>query len=181
MKFLPTELSGAWLIEPELISDERGSFARTWCAREFEARSLNPRLVQCNISVNRRCGTVRGLHFQREPHAEAKLVRCTRGAIFDVVVDLRPDSPTYCRWSAAELSAENHRQFYIPEGFAHGFQTLTDDCEVLYQMSQFFHPESAVGVRWDDAAFGIHWPATERRILSDRDASYPDFPEARSR
>src|SRR3990167_2427016 len=104
MKFLPTELSGAWLIEPELISDERGSFARTWCAREFEARGLNPRLVQCNISVNRRCGTVRGLHFQREPHAEAKLVRCTRGAIFDVVVDLRPDSPTYCRWSAAELS-----------------------------------------------------------------------------
>ncbi len=180
MLFHPTELSGAWLIEPELISDERGSFARTWCAREFEERGLNPRLVQCNISVNRLRGTLRGMHFQREPHSEAKLVRCTRGAIYDVIVDLRLDSPTCRRWSAFELSADNHRQLYIPEGFAHGFQTLTDDSEVFYQMSQVLHPESATGVRWDDPAFGIRWPVVERRILSPRDASYPDSHEPRA-
>lgn len=179
MIFVPTELSDAWLIEPELISDERGSFARIWCAHEFEERGLNPRLVQCNISFNHRRGTLRGMHYQRVPYAEAKLVRCTRGTIWDVIVDLRRESPTYCRWFAVELSAENRRALFIPEGVAHGFQTLTDDSEVFYQMSQTFHPESSAGVRWNDVAFGIRWPDVERRIISSRDASYPDYHEAR--
>ncbi len=175
MLFLPTEVSGAWLIEPELISDERGSFARTWCAHEFEERGLNPRLLQCNISTNRLRGTVRGMHFQREPHAEAKLVRCTRGAIFDVIVDLRSGSPTYCRWAGQELSADNHRMFYIPEGFAHGFQTLTDDVEVFYQMSREFVPGVSCGVRWDDPAIGIRWPSPIS-IISERDQTWPELP-----
>lgn len=174
MKFLPTELSGAWLIEPELISDERGSFARTWCAREFEERGLNPRLVQCNISTNRRRGTVRGMHYQREPHAEAKLVRCTRGAIYDVIVDLRPGSPTFRRWAAQELSADNHRLFYIPEGFAHGFQTLTDDAEVFYQMSREFVPGVSCGVRWNDPAINIHW-SLPISIIAERDQTWPEL------
>ena len=175
MLFLPTELLGSWLIEPELISDERGSFGRTWCAAEFEKRGLNPRLVQCNISTNRRRGTVRGMHFQREPHAEAKLVRCTRGAICDVIVDLRPGSPTFRQWVAQELSADNHRLFYIPEGFAHGFQTLTDDAEVFYQMSREFVPGAASGVRWDDPAIRIDWPLPIR-IISERDQTWPELP-----
>ena len=166
---------GPWLIEPELISDERGSFARTWCAAEFEERGLNSRLVQCNISTNRLRGTVRGMHFQREPHAEAKLVRCTRGAICDVIVDLRPDSPTFRRWIAQELSADNHRLFYIPEGFAHGFQTLTDDAEVFYQMSREFVPGAASGVRWDDPALRIDWPLPIS-IISERDQTWPELP-----
>ncbi len=169
MIFHPTDLADAWLIEPELISDERGAFARTWCAREFEERGLNPRLSQCNISINHHQGTIRGMHFQREPHAEAKLVRCTRGAIYDVIVDLRPDSVTRFRWTAFELSAENHRLLYIPEGFAHGFQTLTDDSEVCYQMSREYSPSSVDGVRWDDPFLAIRWPMTEQRIISPRD------------
>lgn len=177
MLFLSTEISGAWLIEPELISDERGSFARTWCAREFEKRGLNPRLVQCNISTNRRRGTLRGMHFQRAPHAEAKLVRCTRGAIFDVIVDLRPGSPTFARWVGQELSADNHRMFYIPEGFAHGFQTLTDECELFYQMSHAYEPTSSAGVRWDDPTIGIQWPMRENCIVSERDINLPFLEE----
>jgi len=174
MIFHPTEFAGAWLIEPELVSDERGAFARTWCAREFEQRGLNPQLVQCNVSLNHRRGTVRGMHFQREPHAEAKLVRCTRGAIFDVIVDLQPESPTYRRWSGFELSADNHRTLYIPERFAHGFQTLTDDAEVFYQMSREYHAASATGVRWDDPAIRVEWPLPVS-IISTRDQSWPEW------
>jgi dTDP-4-dehydrorhamnose 3,5-epimerase len=174
MLFLPSEIPGAWVIEPEWISDERGAFARTWCAHEFESHGLNPRLVQCNLSINHRRGTVRGMHFQREPHAEAKLVRCTRGAIYDVIVDLRTDSPTYGRWIGQELSADNHRMFYIPEGFAHGFQTLTDDAEVFYQMSREFVPGMSCGVRWDDPAIHVRWPLPIS-IISERDQSWPEL------
>ncbi|MBC8113742.1 MAG: dTDP-4-dehydrorhamnose 3,5-epimerase [Candidatus Saccharimonas sp.] len=172
MLFLPSELSGAWLIEPELISDERGSFARTWCAREFEERGLNPRLAQCNISWNHRQGTVRGMHFQREPHAEAKVVRCTRGAIYDVIVDLRPESKTFCQWIARELTAENRLMLYIPEGFAHGFQTLADDTEILYQMSCEHHSLSAAGLKWNDPAIAVCWPLPISKI-SQRDLAWP--------
>jgi dTDP-4-dehydrorhamnose 3,5-epimerase len=174
MIFLPTELPGAWLIEPELISDERGSFARTWCEGEFRQRGLNPRLAQCNISINRRRGTVRGMHLQRGPHAEAKLVRCTRGAIFDVLVDLRPESSTYRRWIARELSDDNRRMLYIPEGVAHGFQSLTDNAEVFYQMSREHHPESAFGIRWNDPAIAIQWPLLPC-CISSRDLAWQDL------
>ena len=174
MIFHSTELAGAWLIEPELVSDDRGAFARTWCAKEFEERSLNPHLAQCNISINRSQGTVRGMHFQREPHAETKLVRCTRGAIFDVIVDLRPESPTYRRWRGFELSATNHRSLYIPERFAHGFQTLTDDSEVFYQMSREYHAASSTGVRWNDPAVAVEWPR-EVALISQRDLTWPEL------
>ncbi len=174
MIFTPLELAGAWLIEPEFISDERGSFARTWCAREFEEHGCNSRLVQCNISVNRLRGTLRGMHFQCERHAEAKLVRCTRGAIHDVIVDLRSDSPTYRRWMACELSDDNHRMLYIPEGVAHGFQTLTDNSEIFYQMSREHHPESSAGFRWNDPAIAISWPLPLGPI-SLRDLMWPDL------
>lgn len=174
MLFHPTTLAGAWLIEPELVSDERGAFARTWCAKEFEERGLNPHLVQCNVSINRLAGTVRGMHFQREPHAEAKLVRCTRGAIYDVIVDLRPDSPTYRRWQGFELTATNHRQLYIPQHFAHGFQTLTDDSEVFYQMSREYHAASSTGVRWDDPALAVEWPRNIT-LISQRDRTWPEL------
>ena len=170
-----TKLKGVFLIDLERKEDERGFFARTWCRNEFEQRGLNPRLVQCSVSFNKHKGTLRGLHYQAAPHEEAKLVRCTRGAIHDVAVDLRPDSPTYLRWTAAELTAANGRALYVPEGCAHGFQTLADDSEVLYQISEFYCPESARGARWDDPAFGIEWPPAVRRILSERDAAYPDY------
>ncbi len=174
MIFTPTRITGVFIIEPELIEDERGSFARTFCRREFARHGLNPNLVQCNISFNRKRGTLRGMHYQAEPHAEAKLVRCTRGEIFDVAVDLRPDSPTYRDWVGVELSAENRRALYIPEGLAHGFITLTDDTEVFYQMSESYHPECARGVRHDDPAFGIDWPL--RAIcISKKDSTWPDF------
>jgi len=172
--FVPTALPGAFVIELERLEDERGFFARTWCAREFEAHGLNPRLVQCSTSFNRRRGTLRGMHWQAAPHEEAKLVRCTAGAIHDVVLDLRSDSPAYLKHVAVELSAANHRALYIPEGCAHGFQTLADDSEVFYQMTEFHSPEHARGVRWDDPAFGLPWPAGER-TMSERDRSYPDF------
>jgi dTDP-4-dehydrorhamnose 3,5-epimerase len=176
MTLIQTPLAGAWVIELERISDERGWFARTFDADEFTARGLNPAVVQCNASFNARRGTLRGLHYQAEPHGESKLVRCVRGAIFDVAVDLRPDSPTRCRWHAVELNAENGRGYYIPAGFAHGFQTLTDNCEVIYQMGHGYVPGAARGVRWDDPAFAIAWPDTEgERIISERDAGYADF------
>ncbi len=174
MIFHPTDLAGAWLIEPELVSDERGAFARTWCAREFEERGFNPRLVQCNISINRLQGTVRGMHYQREPHAEAKLVRCTRGAIYDVIVDLRCESPTFLCWRGFELSATNYKQLYIPERFAHGFQTLTDDSEIVYQMSREYHSASSTGVRWNDLAIAVEWPR-EIALISQRDQAWPDL------
>lgn len=174
MIFTPTKLAGVWLIEPELLTDERGFFARTWCCREFEQRGLNPRIVQCNTSFNRRAGTVRGMHWQRAPHGECKVVRCTQGEIYDVVIDMRSDSPTYCQWVGAELTSKNRDAFYIPEGCAHGFQTLADDSEVFYQMSEFFVAEFSGGVRWDDTAFGIAWPLPVG-LISDRDKGYPDM------
>jgi dTDP-4-dehydrorhamnose 3,5-epimerase len=176
MRFLPTPLPGAWVVEPELLADERGWFARTFDLEEFAARGMNPDVVQCNASFNRRRGTVRGLHYQAEPHGEAKLVRCVRGAIFDVGVDLRAGSPTRCRWHAVELSDQNGLAYYIPAGVAHGFQTLTDDCEVLYQMSHRYAPDGARGVRWDDPAFAIRWPEPDvQRTISERDLAFPDF------
>jgi dTDP-4-dehydrorhamnose 3,5-epimerase len=177
MRFTPTPLPGAWVIELDELADERGWFARTFDAEEFHARGLDPAVVQCNASFTARRGTVRGLHYQAEPHRESKLVRCVRGAIFDVAVDLREDSPARCSWHAVELSAENRLGFYIPAGLAHGFQTLHDDCEVLYQMGHRYVAEAARGVRWDDPAFAIEWPPSDGpRLISERDSSYPDFP-----
>jgi dTDP-4-dehydrorhamnose 3,5-epimerase len=175
MIFSATPLDGAFLVSLDRHPDERGFFARTWCEQEFTTHGLETRLVQCSISVNRRTGTLRGLHFQASPYEEVKLVRCTRGAIFDVIVDLRPDSPTLARYYAVILNADNRDALYVPRGFAHGFQTLEDDTEVLYQMSEFYQPASARGVRWDDPAFGIAWPDVDERIITARDRAYPDF------
>ncbi len=174
MIFRDTALAGVFIVEPEVLGDERGFFARVWCSRELEARGLEHRLVQSSISYNTRRGTLRGMHFQAEPYGEVKLVRCTTGAIHDVTIDLRPESPTFKRWIGVELTATNRRTLYVPKGFAHGFQTLEPDSEVLYQMSEFYHPESARGVRWNDPAFGIKWPLPDP-IMSDRDRTYPDF------
>jgi dTDP-4-dehydrorhamnose 3,5-epimerase len=176
VRFIETPLPGAWVIEPDRISDERGWFARTFDAEEFEARGLEATVVQCNVSFNARRDCVRGMHYQAEPHGEPKLVRCVRGEIFDVAVDLRRDSPTRCHWHGVRLSAEDARAFYIPKGMAHGFQTLADACEVHYQMGYGYVPEAARGVRFDDPAFGIEWPEPMgARIISPRDASYADF------
>lgn len=174
MLFRETVLKGAYVVEPERITDERGFFARTWCRSEFETHGLNPNLVQCNISFNDKKGTLRGMHYQATPRAEAKLVRCTAGAIYDVIVDLRPDSGTFKRWTGVELNADNRYMLYIPEGFAHGFLTLSEDAEVFYQMSEYYSAEHARGVRWNDQAFGIQWPG-EALVISERDRSYPDF------
>lgn len=174
MIFKPTSLPGVFVIEPERHADERGFFARTYCADEFRANGLDPGISQCSTSFNARAGTLRGLHYQREPYAEVRLVRCTRGAIFDVAVDLRPVSPTYCQWFAVELTSENGRALYVPEGCAHGFLTLVDGSEVSYQISRPYRPEAGTGVRWDDPAFGIAWPFAPAAI-ADRDASYPNF------
>lgn len=175
MIFTETTLKGAFIVEPERLEDARGFFARTWCQEEFEAHGLNPQLVQCSISFNKKVGTLRGMHYQAAPHEEAKLVRCTRGAAFDVIIDLRPESPTLKQWIAVTLTAENHKMLYVPEGFAHGFQTLEDNTEVFYQISEFYAPEFARSVRWDDPAFGIQWPPVGARIISARDRQYPDF------
>jgi dTDP-4-dehydrorhamnose 3,5-epimerase len=171
MIFKETKLKGAFIIEPERLEDERGFFARSFCQKEFEEHGLNPRIIQCNISYNKKKGTLRGMHYQVAPHEEAKLVSCIKGAICDVIIDLRPDSSTYCQWLAIELSAENHKMLYMPEGYAHGFQTLEDNTEVFYQMSEFYHPECARGLRWDDPAFGIEWPLMNP-VISARDFSY---------
>jgi dTDP-4-dehydrorhamnose 3,5-epimerase len=176
MRFHETPLPGVWVIEPEQLGDERGWFARTFDAREFADRGLDPAVVQCNASFNAHRDTLRGMHYQAGPHGESKLVRCVRGAIFDVALDLRPGSSSFCRWHGVELSAENRLAYYIPAGLAHGFQTLADGCEVLYQMGHEYVPEAARGVRFDDPAFGIEWPAPRaERIVSERDRSYPDF------
>jgi dTDP-4-dehydrorhamnose 3,5-epimerase len=172
MRFIETELKGAFVIEPELISDERGYFARTWSAEDFAAHGLNQRVVQCSTAYNRHQGTIRGMHFQVDPHEEAKLVRCTRGAIYDVIVDLRSGSPTRYRWTAVELSEEAPRMFYIPEGFAHGYQTLADNTEVFYQISQHYRPGSGRGLRWDDPALDIKWPLPVSQV-SSRDKEHP--------
>jgi dTDP-4-dehydrorhamnose 3,5-epimerase len=176
MRFLQTPLPGVWVIEADQVADERGWFARTFDAAAFEARGLSPHVVQCNSSFNARHGTIRGMHYQAQPHAEPKLVRCVRGVSFDVAVDLRAESPTYCGWHGVELSAESHRAFYLPAGVAHGYQTLSDGCEVFYQMGHRYVPEAARGVRWDDPAFGIEWPPfAGELIISERDRAFPDF------
>jgi dTDP-4-dehydrorhamnose 3,5-epimerase len=176
MRFVETPLSGVIVIEPERHADERGWFARTFDREEFAARGMNDQVIQTNASFNARAGTLRGMHHQAEPHGETKVVRCVRGAIFDVALDLRPGSPTNGRWHGVELSEENGRGFYIPAGLAHGFQTLREDSEVHYLMGSPYVAGAARGVRWDDPAFGIEWPQPPAggRVISERDASYPD-------
>jgi len=174
MVFTETELPGVWIIAPEIREDARGFFARTWCAREFAERGIDDRWVQSSISFNKKKGTIRGLHFQRAPHEEGKLVRCTAGGLYDVAVDLRSSSPSYKRHVAVELTAANRKMLYVAKGCAHGFQTLEDATEVAYEISEFHSPDHGAGVRWDDPAFGIRWPLADP-ILSDRDRGYPDF------
>ena len=170
-----TNLQGAYIVEPKLHNDERGHFAELWTATELSAHGLDSKFVQCNVSYNRNQGTLRGLHYQVAPDAQAKLVRCTAGAIFDVGVDLNPSSPTYRQWIGVELSASNNRMIYLSGDFAHGYQTLEDDSEIMYFVTAGYAPASERGVRWDDAAFGIKWPETAERIMSDRDRAYSDF------
>ena len=174
MRFEQSPLPGAFVVDLDRKDDERGFFARTFCHDEFAEHGLVADYAQSSVSFNKRKGTLRGMHFQKKPHEETKLVRCTMGAIYDVIVDLRPGSPTQTRWFGIELSAVNRRAFYVPKGFAHGFITLADESEVLYQISTQFHPESAAGVRWNDPAFTIEWPL-EAVVMSGRDRSYPDY------
>ena len=175
MIFTETELPGVFLIEPERHEDERGFFAQTWTARDFAARGLEARVVESNLSYTRRRATLRGMHFQRAPRAQAKLVRCTAGSVYDVAVDLRTDSPAFRRWVGAELTARNRLALFVPAGFAHGYLTLEDDTEVLYQVSDVYAPEHSGGVRWDDPAFGIRWPDVGPLVINERDRTYPDF------
>lgn len=175
MKFFETPIPGAFVIELEPVGDERGSFTRTYCEREFAAAGLVTRFPQWSVSRNARTHTLRGMHFNAAPHEEIKLVRCTSGAVADVIVDLRKSSPTYCRWHRVNLDAASGRAFYIPAGVAHGFQTLTDDAEVTYHISEFYAADAGRGVRWDDPAFAISWPDAPARIMSERDRTYPDF------
>jgi dTDP-4-dehydrorhamnose 3,5-epimerase len=172
MQFRETALAGAFIVDAEPYEDDRGLFARTFCKKEFSEHGLCPDFVQCNTSFNRRRGTLRGMHFQQPPYGETKLVRCVAGAIYDVMIDLRPESPTFRNWVGVELTSDNRRALYVPTDFAHGFQTLTSNAEVLYMMSETYHADHAAGVRWDDPAFGIEWPIADP-ILSERDASYP--------
>jgi dTDP-4-dehydrorhamnose 3,5-epimerase len=176
--FTETDLPGAYAIDIDPRRDERGFFARAWCAEEFAQHDLVTRVAQANVSYNAHRGTLRGMHYQVPPHEEVKIVRCTRGAIYDVIVDLRPSSPTYRRWIGVELTAENRRMLYVPEGFAHGFQTLEDDTETFYQVSEFYAPGAERGLRWDDPAFGVEWPLPESPILSDKDRGWPDYQAA---
>ena len=178
MIFRPTDLDGVVLVEPEMIEDARGAFARTFSRQEFVARGLDPEISECSVSTNNGVGTLRGLHFQRAPHLEAKLVRCARGRIWDVAVDLRIASPTYLGWIGVELDSRRRTSVFLPKGVAHGFLTLEPDTEVLYQISTPYDPGAAAGVRWDDDAFGIRWPS-EPAIMSERDAAFPDFDPAR--
>jgi dTDP-4-dehydrorhamnose 3,5-epimerase len=174
MTFGATVLPGVYVVNLQKLEDERGFFARSWCQNEFEAQGLSSKTVQCNISFNKIRGTLRGLHYQRRPHTEAKMVRCTQGAIYDVVIDIRSSSPTFKQWIAVELTSDNHRMLYIPEGLAHGFQTLTDNAEVFYQMSEFHSSESARGFRYDDTAFAVTWPLPVSKI-SPQDLAWPRF------
>lgn len=175
MKFIPTRLAGAFIIEPHRITDQRGFFARSWCRNEFAGHGLQFQPVQANIASNRAAGTLRGMHRQIAPHEEAKLVRCTRGAIYDVIVDLRPGSPTHCQWLGVELTGDNHRMLYVPEGFAHGYLTLRPESEIFYLVSEFYAPQAERGVRWNDPAFGIEWPQMGDYLISDKDRSWPDY------
>ena len=175
MTYKETKIPGVIIIEIDRIEDERGFFARTWDEREAKEHGIRLKTVQCNTSFNTRKGTLRGMHYQEKPYEEAKLVRCTQGALYDVVLDLRRNSPSYRQWVSIELTAENRRTVYIPEGLAHGFQTLVDNTEVFYQMGEYFHPGSALSVRFDDPAFNITWPEVSKRFISEKDRSYPDW------
>lgn len=177
MRFDPTPVEGAWVIVPEPHGDDRGLFARTWCARTFRDQGLVTDLSQCSVSFNRRAGTLRGMHYQAAPHEEVKLVRCVRGAIWDVVLDLRPESATYLRYAAEVLTQENRLAMYVPAGCAHGFLTLEDGAEVFYQISTEYHAPAQRGVRWDDPAFAIPWPAPPV-VMAERDRGYPDYRRA---
>lgn len=174
MKFIKTPLEGAYVIELDRIEDNRGFFARGWCAKEIEAHGLNPRVVQANISYNKERGTLRGMHYQVAPYEETKLIRCTHGALFDVIVDLRKDSGTYSKHFGVELTADNHKMLYVPQGFAHGFQTLVDNTEAFYQVTEFYTPGAEQGARYNDPAFGIDWPL-EVSAISDKDANWADY------
>jgi dTDP-4-dehydrorhamnose 3,5-epimerase len=173
--FRETKLKGAFVIDPESFRDERGVFARSYSAIEFESHGLNARIAECNISFSINPYTIRGMHFQKLPAAQAKLVRCTKGAIYDVIIDLRPDSPTFKQWIGETLTEDNRLVLYVPEGFAHGFQTLKENTEVFYQVSHVYTPQSEGGVRWNDPAFGITWPANDGITINTRDQNYPDF------
>lgn len=175
MKFNETGKPGAYIIELEKVGDERGFFARAWCQNEFQRHNLVPRFVQCNLSFNKRRNTLRGMHYQSAPFEEAKLVRCTKGAIFDVIIDLRPESPTYLKWIGVELTSDNYNMLYVPEMFAHGYLTLVDDTEVFYQVSQFYSPNHERGVRWNDPIFGIDWPIDGDLVISEKDNNWPNF------
>jgi len=174
MEFTETPIAGAYLIDVRRIGDERGFFGRLWCQKEMAAMGLATHICQSNIGVSTSAGTLRGLHFQKPPHQEVKIIRCPRGAVYDVIVDLRPESPSYLRWYAAELTAENARMLYIPEGCATGYQTLVDDSEICYHTTKFYHPESASGVRYNDPAFAIDWPL-EITAISENDKNWPDY------
>lgn len=174
MIFIETELEGAYLIELEKLEDERGFFARSWDTKKFEEHGLNPKLVQCNISFSKRKGTLRGIHYQITPYEETKLVRCTKGKIFDVIIDLRKKSKTYKKWEGFILSEDNHKMIFVPESFAHGIQTLEDNTEVLYQVAQFYSPKAERGIRWNDPFFKIKWPLTPT-VISKKDSKYHDF------
>lgn len=176
MIFNETKLKGAYIIELEPFTDERGFFARAWCQKEFEDHGLNATIAQANISYNPKKGTLRGMHYQVAPYGETKLVRCVRGGIYDVVIDLRPDSPTFKQWLGVELTAENRKMLYVPENFAHGFQTLADDVEVTYQVSQFYTPGAEQGIRYNDATFGIEWPLPVS-VISEKDQNWADYRE----
>jgi dTDP-4-dehydrorhamnose 3,5-epimerase len=181
MIFTETELQGAYLVDIEPREDDRGFFARTWCREEFEDHGLSTEIAQCNVAYNHRAGTLRGMHFQTHEHAEVKLVRCTRGAVYDVIIDLRRQSPSFRRWIGVKLTEDNGRMLYVPKGFAHGYQTLADGTETFYQVSEAYAREAERGVRWDDPAFGIEWPPSDRRIISPKDLAWPDFAPATAR
>lgn len=174
MIFNETKLKGSLIIELEKKGDERGFFARSWDARIFEEKGLNPNLAQCNISLSKKKGTLRGMHFQVSPHAETKLIRCTKGKIYDVIIDLRVKSQTYKEWAAFELSENNYKMLYVPEGFAHGFQSLVDNTEIFYQVSEFYSPSAERGIRWNDPTFNIKW-SLEEMIISKKDSSWENF------
>lgn len=174
MKFMETNVEGCFVIEPDRFDDDRGFFSRIWDQKEFSQRGLSTSFAQFNLAFNHKAATLRGMHFQHAPHAEVKLVRCTRGSVYDVIIDLRPDSKTYLKHAGVELSAENYKTFYVPKGCAHGYVTLVDGAEVAYQVSDSYAPQAAGGVRWNDPAFGIKWPITPG-IVNPRDANYPDY------
>jgi len=175
MHFIETKLTGAFIIELESVIDHRGFFGRSFCVEEFKKHGLDLNPAQCNISFNHKKGTLRGMHYQKTPKEEAKLVRCTRGAVYDVIIDLRLGSSTYCNWIGVELTESNYRAIFIPPGFAHGFQTLKDDSELFYQMSTTYAPECATGIRWNDPLFKVRWPIQTELTMSNKDLNYPDY------